>query len=1083
MRSRVGRYIIQAKLGQGGMGMVYKAYDPMLDRVVAVKLMPPELSKQEKLVKRFLREARISAKLDHPNIVKVFDLGVEGDTYFLVMEYIDGITMRAYITNRERIDLEESLNIFKQILAGMRYAHSKGIIHRDLKPENVMITHTKQVKIMDFGLAFMKGRHSITSPGSVMGTLAYFSPEQARGEDVDQRTDVYALGVILYELLTGKLPIFADNPAAMINALLTSTPPSPKTYNPQIPDSIEEVIMRALSKEPSARYDNAGSMLIALERAISYQAGKPKVYNDYSLPTTHKTSQLNQKSGELKEEMQLSTYPTLPANFLEKLERLRDMRDIISDEHLNLNSVISSPLRGEKVTDNVQPISITLSGLGAMGKVCKVCNTVNLPNAKFCKTCGAPLDITESVELTPELLVKAKKLYQAGKFSEVIKLLLPTLGMTKDRNVIYMVVRSFQHLGEKQRALELLEVKLPHIKSKRLLELAGDLAYELKQYERAAEYYEKLFYRSGTSESLYKLARATAKFDIKRAIRLFEKLLELSPDYSKAKRYLAELCIEAGDLPRAVLLLQEYIADKPDDTKAYLKLAKLYRELGMLGELSELYMQVLGRHLEDPQLLYQIAKYKLELGEKSEALQLIIKAAELAPEDIEILQEAYLLARSLGKLSIAAKFLQKISESQSDNPALFEELGDIYMDIKDYDNAVAAYMQAIKLSQTDVPLMLKLGDALVKANRYAEALDVYNSAYNLDHLNPKVLEKLSLVNHLMGNSGEAVRYLEEAVALDPKNFDYIKGLAKLLRDMGKLSDAARYLQMILDDRPNDAIANAMLGEIYARQGLTSSAIYYLKTALNNDVNLRWAQWLLIELYIQKGDYESALRELDILINILEFRGEESSELYKAWYKRCEVTFRQGNRQQALQMAQNYLNRAKGLYHYALRAFIMYNQGKPIESIEILKKALQNYMEPDLLELIADYRVRSGQHVKALKYVERLLESEEPKPFHFYLRGIINFQLNNFSQALSDLREAYMRGYRSSDILQIIVWLAIELKRTDVLQSLIEELNYTGPTSYLLKAKALELLGRQQDAQVEYQKLKTLYPVLGELIQT
>ncbi len=1088
MRKKIGRYVIEDKLGQGGMGVVYKGYDPLLDRVVAIKLMTSELTRNEKLVKRFLREARISAKLDHPNIIKVYDLGIEGDNYYIVMEYIDGFTLRSYIAERGRIDLKESIDIFVQILSAMDYAHSRGVIHRDLKPENIMLTRDMTVKVMDFGLAFIKGEHSITSPGSIMGTLVYFSPEQARGEELDHRTDIYALGVILFELLTGKLPLLADNPAAMINKLLTQPPPSPKVYNPAIPDGLAEVVLKALSKDKEERFHSARDFMEAVlpyRGDSGYERKQPstKVLREELKPEPPKPSSplVGRKENGPILPGSRDTELEEPEIYEEWISKFSRLRDIISKERLNLKS--PSVRRGTALSSGLEGV-ISKYGIPeeSLGKVCKICGTVNLPNARYCKNCGAPLDLKEGIPVSSEMIEKAKKLYKAGRYKEVVELLLPALGGTDNKDVVYLVVRSYQKMKEYERALEILEAKLPRLKSKRLVEIAGDLAYELRQYEKAAEYYEKVFYKVGNPELLYKLAKATAKFDVKRAMHLFEKLLEADPSFHKAKRYLAELCIELGDLPRAVMLLKDYLQEYPSDSKAYLALAKAYKELGMIGELSELYMQVLGARVEDPQLLYQIAKFKLETGDKKEALELLRRASELAPDDLDILNEAYILSKALKDYKTSVELLERIIELNPNNPELFMELGDGYMELKEYQRAAQAFYKFLEIYPNDLVGLLKLGDALLKANSYSKALEVYLKAYELDSYNPKVLEKLSLVNHLMGKSDEAIRYLEKAVSLDPKNLDYIKGLAKILRDTGRLSDAARYLQMILDDKPDDPITNAMLGDIYAKQGLISSAIYYLKTAISKDYSLRWAEWLLIDLYLMRGDYDSALEELEILANLIEIHGERGDDLYKAWYKKCEILLRKGNRTEALRFAQNYLGKTRGLYHYALKAFILYVEGKPIEAIETLKEALPKYMGPDLLELIADYRVRSGEFVKALKYVERLLSDKEPKAFHFYLRGLINFQLNNFSQAFDDLLEAYKLGYRTADIVPLIVWLGLEVgKDKGQLLELSDDLSGDEPTILLLRYKLFRATGRSKEAEQEMIRLSKLYPELAKAL--
>ncbi|MFN3995574.1 MAG: serine/threonine protein kinase, partial [bacterium] len=250
------RYKLIKSLGKGGMGEVFLAHDTILDRKVAIKSLSQDLTQKKEFLQRFLREAKITASLDHFNIVKVYDLLIFNNQYFLVMEYIEGYSLREFIEKGKNKDLNLSLEIFLQILDGVEYAHGKGVVHRDLKPENIMLTKDNVVKITDFGIAFALGSHSITNPGVLMGTLAYLSPEQAQGINVDQQTDIYSLGVILYELLTSNLPIVAVNPASMIYKILNENPLPPTKYNPSIPPQIEKIILKCLQKDKNLRYQN-----------------------------------------------------------------------------------------------------------------------------------------------------------------------------------------------------------------------------------------------------------------------------------------------------------------------------------------------------------------------------------------------------------------------------------------------------------------------------------------------------------------------------------------------------------------------------------------------------------------------------------------------------------------------------------------------------------------------------------------------------------------------------------------------------------------------------------------------------------
>jgi serine/threonine protein kinase len=255
-----GRYTIIQELGRGGMGVVYKAEDTKLKRTVALKFLPAELTHIPEVHDRFMREALAAAALDHPNICTVYEFDQAEDTNFISMAYVEGQSLRKQIESGP-LELEEALRITTQVAEGLKTAHKKGIIHRDIKSANIMVTENKQAKIMDFGLARMAGTTLLTQEGAAMGTIAYMSPEQARGDKVDHRTDIWSLGVVLYEMLTGKLPFQGEHEQAVIYSVLKEKPEPIPDLKPDIPASIEQMVKKALEKDPDKRYQQAEELL------------------------------------------------------------------------------------------------------------------------------------------------------------------------------------------------------------------------------------------------------------------------------------------------------------------------------------------------------------------------------------------------------------------------------------------------------------------------------------------------------------------------------------------------------------------------------------------------------------------------------------------------------------------------------------------------------------------------------------------------------------------------------------------------------------------------------------------------------
>ncbi|AYB37166.1 Stk1 family PASTA domain-containing Ser/Thr kinase [Brevibacillus laterosporus] len=264
-----GRYQLEEVIGGGGMAIVYKARDLVLNRIVAVKLLRPQFGTDEDFVERFRREAQAVASLSHHNIVNVYDVGQDDDIHYMVMEYIEGSTLKEIITAQGGMMMSEAVRIAMQVCDALDHAHQNQIIHRDIKPHNIMIGTNGRVKVTDFGIARAVTSQTITQTGSVLGSVHYFSPEQARGGITAEKSDIYSLGIVLYEMVTGTLPFSGDSPITVALKHLQDPLPEPRKLNPAIPQSLENVIIRALAKDPFQRYKSAREMYEDLETCLS----------------------------------------------------------------------------------------------------------------------------------------------------------------------------------------------------------------------------------------------------------------------------------------------------------------------------------------------------------------------------------------------------------------------------------------------------------------------------------------------------------------------------------------------------------------------------------------------------------------------------------------------------------------------------------------------------------------------------------------------------------------------------------------------------------------------------------------------
>ncbi|MBR5310804.1 MAG: Stk1 family PASTA domain-containing Ser/Thr kinase [Oscillospiraceae bacterium] len=308
-----GRYEIKEIIGVGGMANVYKAYDSIDDRAVAVKILRDEHMENDELLRRFRNESRAIAVLSHPNIVKVYDVSFNEDIQYIVMEHIDGITLKEYIEQQKTLRWKEAVHFTVQILRALQHAHDKGIVHRDIKPQNIMLLEDGTIKVADFGIARFARASQHTVTDKAIGSVHYISPEQAKGEITDEKSDIYSIGVMLYEMTTGTLPFDADSPVSVALKQIQSQPKRPRVINPDIPEGLEDITIRAMQKDPARRYQSAAEMLRDIDEfkrdpsiSFEYKYSEPETEN-----ITKEVSNTKKKTKKIKDE-QVRNAPVVP---------------------------------------------------------------------------------------------------------------------------------------------------------------------------------------------------------------------------------------------------------------------------------------------------------------------------------------------------------------------------------------------------------------------------------------------------------------------------------------------------------------------------------------------------------------------------------------------------------------------------------------------------------------------------------------------------------------------------------------------------------------------------------------------------
>lgn len=314
-RTLDNRYRLDRVVGVGGMAFVYEAYDKKTGARVALKLLKEKFSDDSRAVKRFINESKSLGLLNHPNIVKIYDISIKVDYKYIVMEYVDGMTLRKYMNSHRPLPWSEAVDFVEQIALALDNAHTKGIVHRDIKPQNIMIMPGGKLKVTDFGIAKMPNSESLTMADKAIGTVYYISPEQASSRKIDARSDIYSLGAMFYEMVTGQMPFTADSPVAIIMQHMQNAPVPPTKIVPSLPKGLEQIILCAMEKNPRNRYQSAAQMLrhlrrLKMDEKTVFNIMKPAPHTNTSEITLRKTARHSHDSHDSQNDQNLAVKKT-----------------------------------------------------------------------------------------------------------------------------------------------------------------------------------------------------------------------------------------------------------------------------------------------------------------------------------------------------------------------------------------------------------------------------------------------------------------------------------------------------------------------------------------------------------------------------------------------------------------------------------------------------------------------------------------------------------------------------------------------------------------------------------------------------
>jgi serine/threonine protein kinase/predicted Zn-dependent protease len=919
----ISHYKILEKLGEGGMGVVYKAQDTKLDRIVALKFLPQHLTSDPVEKERFVHEAKAASALNHPNITTIHEIDEFEGQMFIVMEYCEGKTLKQII-EKETLSVRKVLDIGIQICEGLTIAHEKGIVHRDIKSDNIMFTPRGQVKIMDFGLAKLKGATKLTSTRSTLGTAAYMSPEQAQGEEVDQRSDIFSFGVVLYELLTGKLPFGGEHQAAIIYSIINEEPQSVARYNNQVSVELERIVSKALVKEKEERYQHIDDLLADLRRE--------KKGLEYI-----KTAQIPKEAVVPKPKKKLLPF-IVPASIVFvialvflilkpfKFEVVPEKGAVAKENSLaimyfeNLVDREDKERLGEIVTNllitglsesqylNVvssQRLYDILKLLGKEGvKVIdkNVASQVATKAGAKWMLLGSILQVEPQVILTSQLVeVESGRVLSSeritGEPGEKIFSMVDKLTVEVKRDL------SLPAQAQKEETPKVADVTTNSPEAYRYYLEGLDYGYKYYLTEAERSFKKALEFDSTFAMAYYMLANFKTGEEQKR---LTAKAVKYSDKVSPKEKYYIKSWEAniSGNYNQGIKELQKIAERYPDEKFAFFMIGQIY--YGDLRQFEEA-VRYLSKAIEiDP--LYKPAYNTLayvynNMGDFDKSIWAINKYISLAPDEANPYDSRADLYAYNGKLDQAIESYKKALEIKPDFYMSRVKLGDMYLFKKDYAQAESCFEA---LSSSSEKLWRSIGRLYLVLiplyqGKFEDALKVLDDGIAGDRME-KTEGEMNAYKHFVKayiceeQKKVALALKEAEIAMEimkkAKPDDPVYGrdeYAYLLAKSGKIAEAeelARALKKDLEGKDSTLMHSywVSLSEIEEAKGDTNMALSYSeKVYKESPTPSFYLRSHLAEIYLKKGRLDEAVAELEKALSRYDDDRVWATTAVKAYY--------------------------------------------------------------------------------------------------------------------------------------------------------------------------------------------------------